>query len=65
MAVIAERADPFQDYDTFIATHPELLDKAILLRCYTRERLGSALARRTFLLPDIAGQPAPVPNVSS
>ena len=32
----------------------ELLDKAIMLRWYTRERLGSALARRTFLLPDIA-----------
>ena len=55
MALIAERADAFQDYDAFIAAHPELLDKAILLRWYTRERLGSALARRTFLLPDAAG----------
>jgi hypothetical protein len=54
LALIAERADAFQDYDAFIAAHPELLDKAILLRWYSRERLGSALARRTFLLPDAA-----------
>jgi len=54
MALIAERAGAFENYDTFIAAHPELLDKAILLRWYTKERLGSALARRTFVLPDIA-----------
>jgi hypothetical protein len=54
MAVIAERADAFQNYDAFIAACPELLDKAILLRWYTPGRIGTALARRTFLLPDIA-----------
>jgi len=52
MALIAERAEGFADYDSLVAAHPELLDKAILLRWYSKERLGTALARRTFVLPD-------------
>jgi hypothetical protein len=44
------------DFATFAAANPHLFDKALLARWYRPEQLSSALARRTFLLPDPAGR---------
>lgn len=52
MNLIAERAAPFADYDSFIAANPDLLDKDVLLSRYSRERLYSDEARRAYLPPD-------------
>jgi hypothetical protein len=52
LALIAERGAPYTDYGAFIAADPDVLGKAVLMRWYAPERLGDALARRTFLLPD-------------
>lgn len=38
-------------FEVFAQAHPELLHPAVLARWYAPERLGSALARQTFLLP--------------
>src|SRR3954454_21135847 len=35
----------------FLAANPELLDKNMLLRWYSKEQLDSELARATFILP--------------
>ncbi len=44
------------DWDTFAAANSDLLtdSKAMLARHYSAERLWSPLARRQFLLPDLA-----------
>ena len=52
LALIAERAEGFDSYDAFAAANPDVLDKSVLTRWYAPERLASAAARRTFLLPD-------------
>jgi hypothetical protein len=54
LALIAERMQMQEaaDFAAFVSAHPELLDKSVLLRWYPAARLGSAAARRTFLLPD-------------
>jgi hypothetical protein len=54
LALIGERmaADQAEDFETFAARNPELLDKGVLRRWYPAQRLSSALARRTFLLPE-------------
>jgi len=56
LAVIAERLDGGQwpDFAAFVRDNPDLLDKGALARWYRPERLASARARRTFLLPDPA-----------
>jgi len=54
MTLIAERAAPFADYDSFVLTNPDLLDKEILLTRYSRARLYSDEARRAYLPPDLA-----------
>ncbi len=38
-------------FETFAEAHADLLDAAVLLRLYGAERLASAAARTTFLLP--------------
>lgn len=54
LSVIAERliAHPQTGFDAFLAANPDLLDKALLDRYYTSERLASAVARTVFVLPD-------------
>jgi hypothetical protein len=39
------------DWNEFIAANPDLLDKNVLLRWYSKEQLDSQLARTTFVLP--------------
>jgi hypothetical protein len=54
LALIGERraARSYPDFAGFIAANPDLLDKSALRRWYSSERLGSATARATFVLPD-------------
>lgn len=54
MSVIAERVTrtDYNNIDAFLASNSDLLDKDVLSRWYTPERLSSPLARRQFLLPD-------------
>jgi hypothetical protein len=59
IALIAERSAtaPQATWDTFAAAHPDLLQwkPGVLDRYYSPERLGSALARAQFLMPDRVG----------
>jgi hypothetical protein len=48
---IAERGDG-GDWKGFERDNPELFERDLLLRFYSRSRLESGLARRLFLLPD-------------
>ncbi|WP_201776190.1 hypothetical protein [Streptacidiphilus melanogenes] len=50
-------AGPSDDFDTFAARHPELLDKALLSRFYRPETLAGAAARVTWVAPDLAPFP--------
>jgi hypothetical protein len=54
LAIVAERLDSnaATDFETFVAANPDLEDKSTLARWYPLERLNSAAARRTFLLPE-------------
>ena len=56
LSLIAERMEgaDAQDFAAFAQANPDLLDKTLLKRRYGAERLASAAARRTFLLPDLA-----------
>jgi hypothetical protein len=56
LSLIAERleAGACEDFAAFAHDNPDLIDKSLLTRWYRPERLGSASARRTFLLPDRA-----------
>ncbi len=58
LAVIAERleAGGQTDFAAFAAANPDLMTKSVLARWYSPERLASAAARATFLLPDLPGQ---------
>jgi GNAT superfamily N-acetyltransferase len=40
--------------EAFVAAHPELLDKKLPLRCYSRDLLMSLRARTVFVEPDLA-----------
>ena len=53
LALIAERRSrgACSDADDFLARHPELLRKELLSTIYDPERLHSAVARNTFILP--------------
>jgi len=53
LSLIAERLESGApgDFTAFAAANPDLLDKSAVARCYRAERLASAAARRTFLLP--------------
>lgn len=54
LSLIAERlaTRPAGDFESFAAANPDLLEPGALARWYRPQRLGSELARRTFLLPD-------------
>ena|SRR5215472_3170169 len=54
LSLIAERmgSSGGGDFAAFAGANPDLLEKAALERWYRPERLASALARRTFLLPE-------------
>jgi hypothetical protein len=53
LALIAERMDSEgQDFAAFERSNPDLMEKDALSRWYGPERLASARARRTFLLPE-------------
>lgn len=55
LALIAERmAEGPGGYDAFAAANPDLFSKSVLERWYAPDRLASAQARRTFLLPDVS-----------
>ena len=56
LSLIAERMESAgaTDFAAFAQANPDLLEKSLLRRWYGAERLNSALARRTFLLPDPA-----------
>jgi hypothetical protein len=53
LALIAERLfeHDTDTFDTFAQDHPDLFDRSVLERRYGPERLASAAARTTFLLP--------------
>jgi len=57
LAVIAERLEAGRqaEFAAFAAANPDLMEKSILARWYSPERLGSEAARSTFLLPDLPG----------
>ena len=54
MSLIAERKGQSgpDGLASFLALNPDLLDKDVLKRWYSEERLTSATARGQFLLPD-------------
>jgi len=56
LSLIAERMLQVQgaDFTAFEHANPDLLEKSALARWYRPERLASAAARLTFLLPDRA-----------
>jgi hypothetical protein len=65
LALISERMQRGEtsDFEAFARANPDLLGKSILARWYRPQRLGSAVARRTFLMPDPAwDEPAPLPD---
>jgi hypothetical protein len=52
--------DAAENFDQFIAKYPRLLDRHLLDHHYSRELLGSALARQHWTTPDLR----PLPNVA-
>ena len=60
LSLIAERMESggAADFAGFAQANPDLLEKTLLSRWYGAQRLTSAAARRTFLLPDPALQRA-------
>jgi hypothetical protein len=64
LALIAERMARGQadDFAAFVRGNPDLLEKSVLGRWYGPQRLASELARRTFLLPDLAPQGPQLPG---
>lgn len=54
LSLIAERMEngANDDFAAFEQANPDLMEKSAVARCYRAERLASAAARRTFLLPD-------------
>jgi hypothetical protein len=54
LALVAERmAETYhEDFSSFAAINPELFDKTVLARWYPPERLQTAIARSTFILPN-------------
>ena len=67
LSLIAERleAGGAEDFAAFAQANPDLLDKTLLARWYRPERLASAAARRTFLLPDAAPDRARLPEAAA
>ncbi len=48
---------PSAGFDEFLAHNPRLLDKRLLLEYYSPDLLSSALARATWIAPDLAPIP--------
>lgn len=57
LSLIAEREAlcAYADFESFAAANSDLMEVSVLQRWYTQERLMSAVARRTFVLPDMPG----------
>ena len=57
MSLIAERKSRSNgaDWETFLASNIDLLEKDVLRGWYLKERISSKLAREQFLLPDQLG----------
>ena len=53
----ARRRDRDLGFDAFLAAHPRLLERDLLLAHYSRERLFSPAARAAFLEPDLVPLP--------
>lgn len=53
MALVAERASGADDWDGFIAAHPELCRRGLLDSYYSAALLASGAARKTFVMPDL------------
>jgi hypothetical protein len=51
------RKGPYADSEAFCDCHPDLLDKSLLLRFYSKQRLMTAEAKRGFVEPDLAELP--------
>lgn len=57
------RNSPFPTSEAFCDHHPELLDKLVLRKFYSRERILTPQAKKEFVRPDLAelpGEPPPV-----
>ncbi len=54
LALIAERSAKgcFDNADEFLSSNPDVMDKTLLERWYTPDRLNSDIARRIFILPE-------------
>lgn len=46
-----------EDFDTFLGAFPQLLDKSLPFRHWSRETMGSAAARAGWVDPDLLGLP--------
>lgn len=64
LSLIAERMerDGAADFAAFARANSDLIEKSVLARWYRPERLASAAARRTFLLPEPAPGGAQLPE---
>lgn len=49
--------EPEAEFDAFLEAHPELLDRELLARYYSADRLRSEQARAGWLEPDLAPLP--------
>lgn len=58
MSLLAERRAHSNDadWDTFIASNPDLLKRDVLENWYSKDRLCSDIGRAQFLLPDKVGR---------
>ncbi|WP_416898883.1 MAG: hypothetical protein ACMVY4_03895 [Minwuia sp.] len=52
LSLIAERMQPGEDFEAFVAANPDLMTKDAVTRLYSAERLNSPEARSHFLMPD-------------
>jgi hypothetical protein len=55
MALVAERASAADDWEGFIAVHPELCERGLLDAYYSPALLASSTARTRFAMPDRIG----------
>jgi hypothetical protein len=67
LSLIAERVSEraFEDFESFAAANPDLMEKSALSRWYAPERLNSDRARKVFVLPDPVGLPPPTYPLST
>ena len=56
MSLIVERMETtgHHGYESFIAANSDLKSKDVLRKWHSPQRLQSAVARRVFVLPDVA-----------